>query len=204
MLPLLQRVIALAGLVVAAPLLAAIGLAVRLESGGPIVYRARRVGRGARPFDCFKFRSMRSGAVGGAITSCNDLRVTRVGRLLRRFRLDEIPQLLNVVRGEMLLVGPRPEDPRFVDLRDPVHREVFSAMPGITGLSQLAFAEEADLLDPDDPEGSYRTRVLPRKVALDARYLERRSMRLDCWILYRTVGTAVGRGPTLDEIEARL
>lgn len=202
--PLFQRVIALAGLVVAAPLLAAIGLAVRLESRGPIVYRARRVGSGARPFDCFKFRSMRTDVGGGSITRRNDLRVTRVGRLLRRFRLDEIPQLFNVVRGEMLLVGPRPEDPRFVDLRDPLHREVFSATPGITGLSQLAFAEEADLLDPDDPEGSYRSRVLPCKVALDARYLARRSTRLDCWILYRTIGAALGGGPTLDEIEARL
>lgn len=200
----LQRTIAFVAALGAAPLIAALGVAIRLETRGPTIFRAERVGRGGRPFKCLKLRTMRVDGTGSAVTGLGDRRITRVGRILRRFRLDELPQLWNVACGEMLLVGPRPEDPRFVDLTDPLHREVFSATPGITGLTQLAFAREADLLDPLDPEGSYRHLVLPSKVALDARYLERRSVRLDAWILYRTIGTALGRSPTLAEIEAHL
>lgn len=103
----------------------------------------------------------------------------------------------------MLLVGPRPEDPRFVDLADPLHRLVFTATPGITGLTQLAFADEASMLDVEDPERHYREVILPRKLALDADYLRRRSARLDLWILGQTLLTAVGRRTPLAAIEAR-
>jgi lipopolysaccharide/colanic/teichoic acid biosynthesis glycosyltransferase len=129
--------------------------------------------------------------------------VTAPGRLLRRTHLDEVPQLWNVVRGEMRLVGPRPEDARYIDMGDPVHRRVFTAKPGITGLTQLVYAREAEFLDPTNPDAHYLEKILPGKVALDARYLDLRSPSLDAWILFQTVLTALGRPPTPHEISER-
>lgn len=205
MAPLVQRFLGLVGSVVALPLIAILAIAVWLDTPGPAIYKAVRVGSGGRPYRCYKVRTMTADADrgGSAITSSMDRRVTRVGAILRRYRLDELPQLWNVARGEMLLVGPRPEDPRFVDLADPLHRLVFTATPGITGLTQLAFADEASMLDVEDPERHYREVILPRKLALDADYLRRRSARLDLWILGQTLLTAVGRRTPLAAIEAR-
>jgi lipopolysaccharide/colanic/teichoic acid biosynthesis glycosyltransferase len=201
----LQRSIGFLCSVLLLPALAIMSIAVRLDSPGPALFRARRIGYGGAPFDCLKLRTMRTDADSGpAVTVSNDRRVTRVGSLLRRFRLDELPQLWNVARGEMLLVGPRPEDPRFVDLSDPLHREVFMAMPGITGAAQLAYVNEAELLDSDDPDRHYRKEILPHKLELDAAYLRRRSPNLDAWILVQTILAAVGRPPSRDAIEARL
>jgi lipopolysaccharide/colanic/teichoic acid biosynthesis glycosyltransferase len=201
----LQRSIGFLCSVLLLPALAIMSIAVRLDSPGPALFRARRIGYGGAPFDCLKLRTMRTDAdIGPAVTVSNDRRVTRVGGLLRRLRLDELPQLWNVARGEMLLVGPRPEDPRFVDLSDPLHREVFMAMPGITGAAQLAYVNEADLLDSDDPDHHYRKEILPHKLELDAAYLRRRSPNLDAWILVQTILAAVGRPPSRDAIEARL
>lgn len=201
----LQRSIGFLCSVLLLPVMAVMAVAVRLDSPGPAVFRATRVGFGGAPFDCFKLRTMLTGAYGGpAVTVSQDRRVTRVGSLLRRFRLDELPQLWNVARGEMLLVGPRPEDPRFVDLSDPLHREVFMAMPGITGAAQLAYVNEADLLDSDDPERHYRKEILPQKLELDAAYLRRRSPNLDAWIIAQTILAAVGRPPSREAIKARL
>ncbi len=202
--PIIQRMLGLAGSLVTLPLLVVMAIVVRLDSPGPAIYRAVRVGLGGRRYTCFKLRSMTAGADGGAaITASGDRRVTPVGAILRRYRLDELPQLWNVARGEMLLVGPRPEDPRFVDLADPLHRVVFTATPGITGLTQLAYADEADMLDVADPERHYREVILPRKLAMDADYLRRRSTRLDLWILGQTLLTAIGRRTPLAAIEAR-
>src|SRR5205085_11316147 len=131
-------------------------------------------------------------ARGPGITTRDDPRVTRIGAILRRFRLDELPQLVNVLRGEMSLVGPRPEDPRYVDFDDPLHRRVFTARPGITGLAQLEFHDEARLLVGDDPERRYREVVLPAKLAIDARYLDDPSVRRDLVILGRTIGAILG------------
>jgi lipopolysaccharide/colanic/teichoic acid biosynthesis glycosyltransferase len=131
---------------------------------------------------------------GPKVTAGRDPRITRVGGLLRRFRLDELPQLWNVARGEMRLVGPRPEDPRFVDLSRPLHREVFTATPGISGLTQLVFHDEGGLLDDaPDPDAHYREKILPHKVALDAAYLRNRSTNLDLWILAHTPLVLLGR-----------
>lgn len=195
-----QRLVALAASVVTFPLVAMLAVAIRLESGPPALFQAVRIGEGARPFTCYKLRSMRPGT-GPNLTGPADARVTRVGRLLRRFRLDELPQLWNVARGEMLLIGPRPEDPRFVNLEDPLHRLVFTARPGITGLTQLAYLNEAEMLDQADPERHYREVILPQKLRLDADYLRRRSVGLDVWILAQTVCAALGRPPSLQEIE---
>jgi lipopolysaccharide/colanic/teichoic acid biosynthesis glycosyltransferase len=203
--PFIQRSIGLAGSAFTFPLVLALAVAVRLDSRGPAIHPAVRVGFGGRRFHCFKLRTMvmDSDGSGPAVTGRRDRRVTRVGEVLRRYRLDELPQLWNVARGEMLLVGPRPEDPRFVALDDPLHRLVFAAMPGITGLTQLAFADEAEMLDTADPERHYREVILPRKLALDADYLRRRSTALDLWILGQTVLTALGRRTPPQAIEAR-
>jgi lipopolysaccharide/colanic/teichoic acid biosynthesis glycosyltransferase len=206
----LQRAAAFVLLMALAPLLAALALTIRLTSPGPVVHRAVRVGSG-RTFQLVKLRSMRVGSEGLAVTASGDPRVTAVGRLLRRTKLDELPQLWNVVRGDMLLVGPRPEDPRYVDWNDPVHRLVFSAQPGVTGPAALAFRDEEAILAREalavahqdgrervvqaDVDRAYRERVLPRKLRLDAEYLRTRSARGDLVILVRTVRQVL-RGPT--------
>ncbi len=136
-----------AGLLVAAPVAVAAAIAMRASGDfGPLLYRARRVGENGRDITVYKLRTMKVGAVGLPITSSGDDRITPVGRVLRRFKLDELPQFLNVVRADMSVVGPRPEDPRYVDWSDPLHRFVFSARPGITGPSQIAFRHEEHLL----------------------------------------------------------
>jgi lipopolysaccharide/colanic/teichoic acid biosynthesis glycosyltransferase len=191
----LQRALGIAGCVLTFPIVAALAVALRLDSPGPILYRARRFGAGGRTFTCFKLRTMtwRPATAGPGITVADDRRITAVGRFLRRTRLDELPQLWNVARGDMRLVGPRPESPEFVDLSNPVHALVFSSKPGITGVTQLAFADEASFIDPADPVRSYREDVLPRKVALDALYLRHRSLGFDLWILAQTPRAILGR-----------
>ena len=150
----------------AAPVLALIAIAMRLSGDkGPFFYRAPRVGQG-RTFTVLKIRTMTPGSAGSKVTLANDPRVTRVGRTLRRYRLDELPQLLNVIQGEMSLVGPRPEDPAYVDMADPLHVRVFSAKPGITGLAQLAYHDEAELLAGPDADQRYRQEILPAKSGL--------------------------------------
>jgi lipopolysaccharide/colanic/teichoic acid biosynthesis glycosyltransferase len=177
--------------VVAAPVLVLIAIFMRLSGDkGPFFYRAPRVGQG-RTFTVLKVRTTTTGSAGSKVTLANDPRVTRVGRTLRRYRLDELPQLLNVIRGEMSLVGPRPEDPAYVDMADPLHLRVFSAKPGITGLAQLAYHDEAEHLAGPDADRRYRQEILPAKLRLDAEYLDRRTTLLDLKILVRTVGTMV-------------
>lgn len=179
-------------LAVAAPILVGVALAMRLSGDdGPFFYRASRVGEGAKLFTLLKVRTMRTGSGGSKVTMARDPRVTRLGRILRRYRIDELPQLVNVVRGEMSLVGPRPEDPLYVDLSNPLHRRVFSAKPGITGLAQLEFHDEAQRLVGADAERRYREEVLPAKLSLDAEYLDRRSTLLDLEILLRTIATVL-------------
>jgi lipopolysaccharide/colanic/teichoic acid biosynthesis glycosyltransferase len=153
---------------------------------------------------------MRVGAAasGPGITAAGDVRITRLGRLLRRTKLDELPQLWDVVRGEMTLVGPRPEDPRYVDLADPLHRAVFAALPGITGPTALAYRDEEAILaaaaremaasdgrsvaTEADLDRAYREVVLPAKLAMDAAYLATRSTRSDLVVLGRTIGVLPG------------
>ncbi len=182
----------MSGLAIATPILAGIALAMRLTGDrGAFLYRAPRVGEGGVVFTILKVRTMAEGSTGAGITSARDPRITPLGRILRRFRLDELPQLCNVVRGEMSMVGPRPEDPRYVDWSDPIHRRVFMARPGITGLAQLAFHDEADRLAGPNVEERYRDEVLPAKLRLDLDYLDRQSTLLDLRILARTVGTVL-------------
>ena len=190
--PILQRaldlVIAGPALLLLAPLFLVLGLAVRLGDGGPVFYRAQRVGRHGRPFRLYKFRTMVVDAdrAGCGLTAGADPRITRVGRFLRQTKLDELPQLLNVLRGEMSLTGPRPEDPRYVALYTAEQRAVLAVRPGITSAASLRYRHEADLLGGADWETVYRQEVMPAKLALDLEYLARRTLRSDLGLLART------------------
>lgn len=175
-------------LVVLTPLFLVLAIAIKLESRGPVFYRAHRVGRHGRPLAVLKFRKMADGACGPALTVSGDERLTRVGRFLAEYKLDELPQLWNVLRGGMSMVGPRPEDGKFVELQaEHYAQEILRVRPGITGLTQLAFAHEGRVLDADDRERDYRERLLPLKVALDRLYVAQRSLVMDVCVLAWTL-----------------
>jgi len=180
-------VLAVTGLLVLAPLLVVVAVAVRLGSRSPALFHADRVGRGGRRFRMRKFRTMSVDGGGPRITTTDDPRVTSIGRVLRATHLDEAPQLWNVLVGEMSLVGPRPEDPAFVDVDDPTWRRVLSVRPGITGPTQIRFSRnEQASLGAADPERDYRERVLPAKLRADAEYVARRTFVGDVVVLLRT------------------
>ena len=183
-----DAVIATIAMLVLSPLLAAIAAAIRWDSTGPVLYRATRAGRDGLPFTMFKFRTMqeRRDTHGPKITTHADRRVTRVGRLLRPSRLDELPQLWNVLIGDMSLVGPRPEDPHYVELYCPEDRAVLAARPGITSLAALLYRDEERLLVGEEWERVYVEQVMPAKLAIDRAYVERQSLRLDLKILAAT------------------
>lgn len=186
----LDLILGSVALVIATPILVGVALAMRLSGDrGPFLYRATRVGEGARLITILKVRTMAEGSGGSRLTLARDPRVTPLGRLIRRSRIDELPQLIGVLRGELSLVGPRPEDPDYVDLSNPLHRRVFCAKPGITGLAQLEFHNEAELLVGPDAERRYREEILPAKLQLDAEYLDNQTTLLDLRILLRTVRT---------------
>jgi lipopolysaccharide/colanic/teichoic acid biosynthesis glycosyltransferase len=185
--PILSRVadVAVASLllVLTLPLWLVISVAIFIEEPGPILYRARRIGQHGEAFSMYKFRKMRRDAAGPSLTVAGDERFTRVGRLLALTKLDELPQLINVMRGEMSLVGPRPEDPVFVDDFRDEFSEILRVRPGITGLSQIQYRNESALLVGDDFDALYRSELLPRKLDLDRYYARRRSLALDARIL---------------------
>jgi lipopolysaccharide/colanic/teichoic acid biosynthesis glycosyltransferase len=202
---LLDIVLASVVLVAAIPLILCLAVAIKLESPGPVLFRCRRVGRRGRDFAMLKFRKMRHGARGPALTLAEDDRFTRIGRLLAATKLDELPQLWNVLRGDMSLVGPRPETREFVDLHPDAYRAILRGRPGITGLAQLAYAREGEILDPEDRVGDYVARVLPQKVALDQLYFARRTVAGDLRIVFWTLVAVVLRiDVAVDRSTARL
>lgn len=184
----------LALLVLALPMLA-IAAWIRLDSPGPVFFRQQRVGRHGVPFAIHKFRTMREGAAGLPLTVGADARITRAGRWLRRTRLDELPQLLDVLAGHMSLVGPRPEVPRYVALYPPGLRErALAVRPGITDPASLEHLDEAALLAAAaDPEREYVERILPRKVEQAAAYAERATLASDLLVLARTARALLQR-----------
>jgi len=188
---LFDLVVAGPALVLLAPLLLAVALWIRLDSPGPALFRQERVGRHGRVFRIHKFRSMRLDApsTGPALTAHADPRITRVGRMLRRHRLDELPQLIDVLAGDMSLVGPRPEVPRYVAQYPEAMRErVLSVRPGITDPSSLAFLDEATrLAASSDPEREYVEEILPAKLAIAADYAERATLATDLRVLFGTL-----------------
>ena len=173
-------------LVLLVPAIALIAVAIALDSRGPILYGCTRVGRYGRTFRMLKFRKMKVDAQGPPLTVGSDERFTRFGRLLARTKLDELPQLWNVLKGEMSLVGPRPEDTAFVSLFRDDYAEIVTVPPGITGLSQLAFAREGQLLAPENVHDDYVERLLPQKIGIDRLYARRRSLLLNLQILIWT------------------
>ncbi|HEC23314.1 MAG TPA: sugar transferase [Chloroflexi bacterium] len=181
-------VVGTAILILCLPLFPIIALAIRLDSPGPVFHRAIRVGREGREFKLYKFRTMVADAErkGPGITVAGDPRVTRVGQVLRRTKLDELPQLINVLRGEMSLVGPRPEDPRYVALYTPEQRAVLNVRPGMTGLAAVRYHNEETLLEGPDWEKTYIEKIMPAKLALELEYVRNPTLWRDLGILFQT------------------
>lgn len=179
----------LTGLVLLFPLLFFIGLSVRLDSPGTIFYRQQRIGKNGRLFRIFKFRTMRpdSDSKGLLTVGGRDPRVTRSGYLLRKYKLDELPQLLNVLLGDMSLVGPRPEVKKYVDLYSPEQRLVLNVRPGITDYASLEYFKENDLLaNSNDPEATYINEIMPAKLKLNARYIQEKGFLTDLKVIGKT------------------
>ena len=189
-------IVSAVALVALSPLLLVVAVLVKMDSSGPVVFRQQRLGMGARPFQIYKFRTMviGDGRPGAPITLGSDARVTRLGRILRRFDLDELPTLLNVLKGDMSIVGPRPEVPAYLPYYTPEQKTVFSVRPGLTDLGTLAFRDEAACLVGDDPEGVYIREILPEKLALNLEYVRKQSFLLDLKIIGRTLGAVLFQG----------
>ncbi len=181
---------ATAGLLLLSPVLLALAVWVKCDSAGPVFFRQERVGQHGRLFRIFKFRSMRQDNAGLQITVGDDARITRSGRFIRAYKLDELPQFINVLLGDMSMVGPRPEVPRYVALYPAdVRAEVLSLRPGMTDLASVQYRSESDLLAASsNPEETYIHTVLPAKLALCRRYVRERSLWLDIKILCMTAG----------------
>ena len=187
---LLDISLSLLGLVLLSPVFLVVALLIKLDSKGPVFYRGVRVGRWGEPFRMFKFRTMVAHAerIGGDATPDDDPRITRVGHLLRRYKLDELPQLIDVLRGKMSLVGPRPQVQWVVDLYTPEEREVLVVRPGITDYASLCFVNHGELLKGSaDPEREYLLKIHPIKMRLGLRYVRNYSFWVDLKILVRTV-----------------
>ncbi len=186
----LDVIVAAVGLIVLSPLFVLLAIWIKLDSQGPVLYRGERVGKGGRLFRMYKFRGMLDGPAqtGPRITARGDPRVTRAGRLLRRSKLDELPQLLNVLRGEMSLVGPRPEDPRYVALYSPEQRRVLSVRPGITSPASIAYRDEEAMLGNDNVDDLYTRVVMPRKLEMDLAYIEHMDLWSDLKVIAMTIG----------------
>jgi lipopolysaccharide/colanic/teichoic acid biosynthesis glycosyltransferase len=184
---------ALAGLVVLSPLLLLLAIAVKLQDGGPALYLATRVGKDGKLFTLYKFRTMVVNAeqLGAGITTSGDARITRVGRWLRRTKLDELPQLINVLLGDMDLVGPRPEDPRYVAFYTLAQRQLLLVRPGITSPASLEYRAEEETLAGPDWETTYCQHVMPDKLTIDLHYLARRTLSSDIEVILQTISSIV-------------
>lgn len=181
-------VAAAAGIIVLAPVMALIAVAIKLTSPGPVLYRGVRTGRHGVPFQILKFRTMVVGADRGAgTTSRNDPRITGPGRLLRKYKLDELPQLFNVLKGDMSVVGPRPELPRYTDAYRGEELLILEVRPGITDFSSIEFANLNELIGDANPDEDFERNVLSAKNALRVRYVRERGMWLDILLIGRTL-----------------
>jgi lipopolysaccharide/colanic/teichoic acid biosynthesis glycosyltransferase len=186
----MDLILALVGLVLGSPLMLVIALAIKRGSPGPVFYRGVRVGRYGKPFRMFKFRTMHSDAdkIGGLSTSNDDPRITPVGRFLRKHKLDELPQLINIVKGEMSFVGPRPEVPFYVNMFTRKEQAILSVRPGITDWASLWNPDEGSVLaGSPDPEKAYMEKIRPEKIRLQLEYVRRRSLATDIAILFQTI-----------------
>lgn len=199
---LLDVAIAGAALILAGPVMLALAAAVKLDSPGPALFVQTRVGRGKKPIRVAKFRTMVVDAErrGPVVTAARDPRITRVGALLRKAKLDELPQLWNILRGEMSIVGPRPEVPRYVEKYRPEWQKLLSVRPGLTDLASLTFRDEESLLAlAHDRERAYTEVVMPMKLELALRGVEQRNVLFDLAVIARTAAAVVRRRELRDD-----
>jgi lipopolysaccharide/colanic/teichoic acid biosynthesis glycosyltransferase len=183
-------IVAAGGLLVLSPLLVLVALVIKADSSGPIFFKQERIGKGFRPFLIYKFRTMVEDAprLGGAITCGNDSRITRAGRILRKSKLDELPQLVNVLKGEMSFVGPRPEVRQYVELFRRDYEQILKVKPGLTDLASLKYSDEAAILaQSKNPEAEYVGRLLPDKIHLAKEYIQRSSFLFDAKLICETL-----------------
>lgn len=186
---------AFCGVVLVSPILILGAAAVKLSGPGPVLFKHKRVGMGGTPFFVYKFRTMRAGAdkTGASITVGGDSRVTAVGKLLRKTKIDELPQLFNVLKGEMSLVGPRPEVPQYVELFRDDYSKVLLVRPGITDFAAIEYANEEEVLAKyPDPHVAYKSEVLPAKIRLYQKYIDQISFGTDLAIIFRTFARIAG------------
>jgi len=181
-------VLSAVGILAVSPLLAVLAVLTKLDSKGPVFYRGLRAGRWGRPFLILKLRTMVENAeqLGGAETASDDPRITRLGKFLRQYKLDELPQLINVLKGEMSLVGPRPEVLNEVACYTTQEQEVLRLRPGITDWASLKFHHEGEILRGSDPHRAYHKKVRPEKLRLQLQYVQSHSLLTDIWIICRT------------------
>jgi lipopolysaccharide/colanic/teichoic acid biosynthesis glycosyltransferase len=192
------------GLIVLAPVLVAAAVAIKVESAGPVFYRGLRAGRYGKPFRIFKFRTMVLNAdkIGGPSSSADDPRITQVGGFLRRYKLDELPQLLNVLKGEMSLVGPRPEVLQYVAMFNTEEKAILSVVPGITDWASIANSNEGvRLAGSPDPEKTYLEEIRPEKIRLQLEYVRRRSFGTDMTILVQTLKVLLFKQRSMAQME---
>lgn len=185
-------VLSLLGLIILSPFLLILAITIKIESPGPVFYRGVRVGRNGKPFKIYKFRSMVENAdkLGADSTSANDMRVTRVGLIIRKFKLDEFSQLINVLIGDMSLVGPRPEVQKFVDMYTEEEIQILTVRPGITDWASIKYHNEGEIIEASgirDADEAYALLIRPEKLRLQLQYVKEHSMWMDCKIIIITV-----------------
>ena len=189
----LDLVVAIPAVIVLLPVFVVVAAWIKLDSRGPVFFLQERVGLGGRSFRIFKFRTMVTDAEqrGTQITIGRDPRITPSGHFLRKYRLDELPQLFNVLKGEMSIVGPRPEVPRYVAFYNDEQRQILNFRPGLTSPATIEFSNESEVLsqnaDPADPEAYYRTELMPAKIAIDLHYSLLATVWSDCAVIARTL-----------------
>jgi lipopolysaccharide/colanic/teichoic acid biosynthesis glycosyltransferase len=188
----------LVGLVLLLPVFIAVAALIKMDSRGPVFFRQERIGKGFEPFFIYKFRTMVHNQTnnGRLITVGDDPRITRVGRFLRRTKIDELPQLINVLKGDMTFVGPRPEVRRFVELFRPDYEEILQCRPGVTDIASLKYQDEANLIGQfENPEEAYVKTILPDKIRLAKEYTRRSSLMFDLAVILRTLPRLLGFKP---------
>lgn len=178
------------GLIILSPMLIIVSLAIKIDSKGPVFFKQKRVGKNNKIFEIYKFRTMVTDAekLGKQITVGNDSRITRVGKFIRKCKLDELPQLINVLKGEMSLVGPRPEVPRYVELYNAYQNQILLVQPGITDYASIEFRNENEILGKSkNPEKTYIEEIMPTKIDLNVRYIKNIGLQEDIKLIFITI-----------------
>ena len=182
------------GLIILSPMLLIVSLAIKIDSKGPVFFKQKRVGKNNKIFEIYKFRTMVTDAekLGKQITVGNDSRITRVGTFIRKCKLDEFPQLINVLKGEMSLVGPRPEVPRYVDLYDEYQSQILLVQPGITDYASIEYRNENEILGKsENPEKTYIEEIMPTKIELNMKYIRNISLFEDIKLVIATISAII-------------